>query len=61
MADIKEEKTVVETVEQEKAATMVEYALLVALIALIAIAAIQFLGTSISTQFSSIGSTVTAP
>jgi len=44
--------------EQEKGAGLVEYALLVALIAIVAIAALQFLGTSISEQFSNVGSTI---
>jgi len=44
--------------KKEKGAGLVEYALLVALIAIIAIAAMRFLGQSISGQFSEIGSTV---
>jgi len=43
---------------EQKGASMVEYALLVALIALIAIAAVRGLGTQISTQFSSIASQI---
>lgn len=46
---------------EQKGASMVEYALLVALIALIAIAAVRGLGSSISTQFSTIGSTIANP
>jgi pilus assembly protein Flp/PilA len=42
--------------QNERGASMVEYALLVALIALIAIAAVRFLGNSVSGQFSSMGS-----
>lgn len=42
----------------EKGATLVEYALLVALIAVIAIAAIRFVGTSVSTQFSAVASQI---
>ena len=38
--------------KRERGASMVEYALLVALIAVIAIVAIRTLGTNISTQFS---------
>ena len=37
---------------QERGASLVEYALLVALIAVVAIAAIRVLGTSVSGQFS---------
>ena len=44
--------------KKEDGATMVEYALLIALIAIIAIVALRFLGTSISGQFSEIGSTI---
>lgn len=44
--------------EQEKGASLVEYALLVALIAVIAIAAIRFVGQQVSQQFSNIGSAV---
>ena len=40
--------------KSEKGASLVEYALLVALIAIIAIVAIRSLGTSISQQFSSL-------
>lgn len=42
----------------QKGASLVEYALLVALIAVVCIVAIQFLGTSASARFSSIGSSV---
>ncbi|MCB0352423.1 MAG: Flp family type IVb pilin [Bdellovibrionales bacterium] len=42
----------------EEGATLVEYALLVALIAVIAIAAIRFLGQSASERFSSIASDI---
>jgi len=41
---------------EQKGASMVEYALLVALIALIAIAAVRGLGTQISQSFSGISS-----
>ena len=44
--------------ESQRGASMIEYALLVALIALIALAAIRYLGTAVSTQFSAIGSAV---
>lgn len=46
--------------KRQKGASMVEYALLVALIAVIAIASVRFLGENISTQFSRIGSEVGA-
>ena len=42
--------------KKEKGASLVEYALLVALIAIICIAALRFLGRQVSTQFSNIGS-----
>ena len=41
---------------EEKGATMVEYALLVALIAIALMAAIQFLQTGVSSEFSQVGS-----
>lgn len=45
--------------QEEKGASMVEYALLVALIAIIAIIAVRFLGTEVSETFSRVGSAVT--
>jgi pilus assembly protein Flp/PilA len=45
--------------KNEKGASLVEYALLVALIAVVCIAAVSFIGSSASTKFSSIGSAVT--
>ena len=42
----------------ERGAAMVEYGLLLALIAVIAIAALTFLGKNVSTKFSSVGSSV---
>jgi len=42
----------------ERAATLVEYALLVALIAVVCIAAISFIGNSASGKFSQIGSSL---
>jgi Flp pilus assembly pilin Flp len=41
-------------VHREKGASLVEYALLCCLIAIVAVAAIKLLGTSISNQFSSL-------
>ena len=50
----------VSTVEntEDKGATMVEYVLMLALIAVVCIAAITFLGTTASRQFSTVGSAV---
>ena len=45
-------------VSDERGASLVEYALLVALIAVICIVAITFLGESASEQFSTVGSAV---
>ena len=45
---------------EEKGATMVEYALLVALIAIIALAAVRYLGTNVSKQFSNISNSIGA-
>ena len=42
----------------ERGAAMVEYGLLLALIAVIAIAALTFLGENVSEKFSSVGSSV---
>jgi pilus assembly protein Flp/PilA len=42
--------------DDEKGASLVEYALLVALIAVVCIVAIQFLGTNASNTFSNVGS-----
>jgi pilus assembly protein Flp/PilA len=44
----------------ERGASLVEYALLVAFIAVVCIAAVAFLGKSVSTRFSSVGSSVGA-
>ena len=44
----------------EEGATLVEYSLVVALIAVLCIAAISFLGGKISTMFSTIGNSVAA-
>jgi pilus assembly protein Flp/PilA len=45
--------------KQEQGASLVEYALLVALIAVVAIAAVRELGTSVSNQFSGISAAIT--
>jgi pilus assembly protein Flp/PilA len=44
--------------QPERGASLVEYALLVALIALVCVAAVTFLGQTVSSQYSSIGSGV---
>ena len=44
--------------DDEAGASLVEYALLVALIAVVCIAAISFLGGNASTKFSQVGSAV---
>ena len=44
--------------KSERGAAMVEYALLVALIAIVAIAALQLLGSQVSSNFSSIDSSL---
>jgi pilus assembly protein Flp/PilA len=45
-------------IQDEEGASMVEYALLVALIAVVVIAAALFLGNQISEKFSEVGETV---
>jgi len=45
-------------IKNEEGASMVEYALLVALIAVVVIAAALFLGTSINDKFSEVGQTL---
>jgi pilus assembly protein Flp/PilA len=45
-------------VKDERGASLVEYALLVALIAVVCIAAVSLLGSSASTKFSRIGSAI---
>ena len=54
------ERQVIEKAETEsdEGATMVEYALLVLLIAMIALAALRFLGQTVSVQFSEIAESV---
>ncbi len=46
--------------KDEEGASMVEYALLVALIAVVVIAAALFLGTEINDKFSEVGNTLEA-
>ena len=47
-------------IQDEEGASMVEYALLVALIAVVVIAAALFLGEQISDKFSEVGATLEA-
>lgn len=46
------------TVTNQRGASLVEYALLVALIAVVCIAAVSLLGSSASTKFSRVGSAI---
>ena len=50
-----------ERASEERGATAVEYALMVALIAVVIIAAVAFIGKSASTQFNYVGGQVNAP
>jgi pilus assembly protein Flp/PilA len=45
-------------IRDEEGATMVEYGLLVALIALVALGAVKAIGTSLSTLFTSVANTL---
>ena len=47
--------------DEESGATAVEYALMVALIAVVIIAAVAFLGHAASNQFSTVGNAVANP
>jgi Flp pilus assembly pilin Flp len=49
----------IEEQENQKGASLVEYALLVALIAVVALAAISTFGTKVSTKFSQLNSSIT--
>lgn len=44
--------------DEDRGASMVEYALLVVLIAIIAIVAIRFVGNSVSSTFNDVGTTL---
>ena len=46
-------------IQEEKGASMVEYALLVVLIAIVALVAVRLAGTQVSSTFSEIGSGLT--
>ncbi len=48
------------SVDDERGASLVEYAFLVALIAIVCLVAIMFLGSSTSSKFSTVGSQVGA-
>ncbi len=50
--------TLIAMLREEDGATMVEYGLLVALIALVALGAVQTLGINLSTLFTNVGSSV---
>jgi pilus assembly protein Flp/PilA len=47
--------------DDERGASLVEYALLVALIAVVCIVAVTFLGKSASGKFDSVGKSISAP
>ena len=46
--------------KSERGASLVEYALLVALIAVVCIVAVSFLGTSAESKFNTVGSSINA-
>ncbi|MGA8476116.1 MAG: Flp family type IVb pilin [Candidatus Cybelea sp.] len=50
--------TLMSMIRDEEGATMVEYGLLVALIALVALAGITTLGTSLSSMFNNVANTI---
>lgn len=50
--------TLISLLREEEGATMVEYGLLVALIALVALGAVQTLGINLSTLFTTTGSSI---
>jgi pilus assembly protein Flp/PilA len=51
-------RTLKSMLRSDKGATMVEYGLLVALIALVALTAIKLLGTNLSSLFNTVANTV---
>lgn len=55
MENLNKTPEVVENNDNEKGATMLEYAMLAALIAVVALAAISFLGAEVNQTFSHIG------
>lgn len=60
MENVQVEKKLEKNDKKEKGASLVEYALLVALIAVVAIAGVRALGTSISAQYSGLSSSLAA-
>ena len=54
-------KKVSEEKQNERGASLVEYALLVALIAVVAISSIRVLGRSVSEKFSAVGVQINQP
>ena len=48
-------------VAREEGASLVEYALLVALIAVVALVAIQFVGREVSSNFNEVGNSIKVP
>ena len=51
-------KKMIKFIKSEKGATAVEYGLMVALIAVVIIVAVSFIGTSTSEQYSMVASTI---
>jgi pilus assembly protein Flp/PilA len=51
-------KTLTSMIRDEEGATMVEYGLLVALIAMVALAAVTVLGKNLSTLFNTVATTI---
>lgn len=45
-------------VREERAATMVEYAIMVALIAVVAVGAVELLGTTVNTKFGAVNTSL---
>ena len=60
MENLQVEKEREKNDKKEKGASLVEYALLVALIAVVAIAGVRALGTSISAQYSGLSGSLAA-
>jgi pilus assembly protein Flp/PilA len=50
--------TLISMIRDDEGATMVEYGLLVALIAIVALAAVKTLGTNLSSLFSTVANTI---
>jgi pilus assembly protein Flp/PilA len=60
-AYVKVHTTTKSLLNNEEGATMVEYALMVALIAAVAITAVTSIGTNVSSLFTTVASSITAP